>query len=114
MVTCHIAIHQVLVLPPETFQAMSSLIPSARGRSRAPSAARGLAFRRVHALVHNLVIAAVLLGRRPVIPTVPCELIKAVQPEQGLSDRSRFGVSHPGVVVTGPAEQPTCHLAPGA
>jgi len=29
------------------------------------------------------------------------------------SDRSRFGVSHPSVVATGPADAPVCHLAPG-
>ena len=54
-----------------------------------------------------MVLLATLLDRRPVIPQVPCEFIRAVQPRSGVpASRSRFGVSHPSVVVTGTPEAP--------
>ena len=85
----------------------------AEGGARASSPA-GLAFRRLQALVHNLVLLAALLGRKPVMPLVPCELIRAIQPVLGVPvARSRFGVSHPSVVTTGRAGQEMCHLSPG-
>merc|ERR1719217_745961 len=69
----------------------------------------------MHALIHNLATIAALIGRKPVIPQVPCEYVRAVQQRKAStpSDRSRFGVSHPSVVATGTADKPVCHLAPG-
>jgi hypothetical protein len=101
---------RVLALPAATSAHIGAMAPAAG----ASSSVRSLAFRRAHALVHNLVLLASLLGRRPVIPQVPCDFIRAVQPPRGVpSDRSRFGVSHPSVVVTGTATAPQCHLTPG-
>ena len=40
---------------------------------------RWLAYRRMHALIHNLVTIAALLERKPVIPQVPCGYVRAVQ-----------------------------------
>ena len=101
---------RVLALPAATFAHIGAMAPAAGASSRV----RSLAFRRAHALVHNLVLIASLLGRRPVIPQVPCDFIRAVQPPRGVpSDRSRFGISHPSVVVTGTATAPQCHLTPG-
>ena len=36
----------------------------------------------------------------------------AIQPQNGDVPRSRFGLHHPAVVVTGPADDPQCHIAP--
>ena len=59
-------------------------------------------------------LLAALLGRRPVIPQVPCSFVRAVQsPELWSVPKSRFGICHAGVVATGPPEEPTCHLTPG-
>jgi len=76
---------------------------------------RWLAYRRMHALIHNLVTIAALLERKPVIPDVPCEYIRTVQQRAASTPvhRSRFGVSHPSIVVTGPKDKPVCRLAPG-
>ena len=58
--------------------------------------------------------AAALLGRRPVIPQVPCSFVRAVQsPELWSAPKSRFGLCHAAVVATGPPDAPTCHLTPG-
>jgi len=105
----------VLRLPPSAYSAVAKLIPRTRaGQSRASSRRRGKAFRRLQALVHNLVTVAALLGRRPMIPAVPCEFITAIQPTVGVPvSRSRFGVSHPSVVAVGKSGNPTCHLSPG-
>ena len=63
--------------------------------------------------LHNLVLAAALVGRRPVIPTVPCEFVRAVQSQSSEQSRtSRFGISHAGFVTSGTAAAPVCHLAP--
>lgn len=106
---------RVLRLPASAFAAIAKLVPRLReGQARASPRRRGTAFRRLQALVHNLVTVAALLGRRPVIPAVPCEFVAAIQPTQGVPvSRSRFGVSHPSVVATGQAGKPTCHLSPG-
>lgn len=74
---------------------------------------RWLAYRRMHALIHNLVTVAALVDRLPVIPRVPCAFIRATQQRVAPSKRSRFGVSHPSVVATGTKEEPMCNLAPG-
>ena len=64
-------------------------------------------------MLHNLATAAALLGRRPLIPTVPCDFLRAVQPKRPVpTDRSRLGLILPSVVATGPTHAPTCHLAP--
>ena len=58
------------------------------------------------------VLAAALLGRRAVIPAVPCEFVRAVQGGGHQSTISRFGISHAAFVTSGPADAPTCHVAP--
>lgn len=101
---------RVLALGSAAFARFQALAPPPK--ARAP--VRSLAFRRAHALVHNLVLIAALLDRRPVIPQIPCDFIRAVQPRAGVpTRRSRFGVSHPSVIVTGTAAAPQCHLTPG-
>ena len=103
---------RVLALPDTAFAHMEGLTPP----PNSDAATRGLAFRRVHSLIHNLVLVAALLGRRPVIPQVPCAFVRAVQPKSGNpAARSRFGVSHPSVVVTGSAEgsDEQCHVTAG-
>jgi len=69
----------------------------------------------MHALIHNLVTVSALIGRTPVIPNVPCGFVKTVQqrPDTTPSDSARQGVSHPSIVLTGPKDSATCHLAPG-
>lgn len=107
---------RTLSLPPTFFKAVAALTPPNEGEPPAVSAqGRWLAYRRMHALVHNLVTVAALLGRKPVIPQVPCEFVRGVQQRRMStpSGRSRFGVSHPSVVVTGSKKNPVCHLAPG-
>ena len=107
---------RALALPDADIAALSALAEQTKQLAAWPAPrARGLGFRRLHAIVHNLVTAAALLGRVPVIPQVPCELIRAVQSlANHNTERSRFGISHAAVVVTGadPAA-PVCHLAPG-
>ena len=104
---------RVLAPPPATHAAVEALgRETARGGGR--TQARQLGFRRLAALIHNLVTVAGLLGRRPVIPQVPCSFVRAVQsPELWSVPKSRFGICHAGVVATGPPEEPTCHLTPG-
>jgi len=103
----------VLALPPAALEASLRLLRRPR-RNRKPSRAEEkLAFRRLHAMLHNLATAAALLGRRPLIPTVPCDFVRAVQPKRPVpTDRSRLGLILPSVVATGPAHAPTCHLGP--
>lgn len=82
------------------------------GMSATPERTYG--FRRLAALVHNLVTVAALLGRKPVIPQVPCSFVRNVQSAHlHTVPTSRFGICHASVVATGPAGQPTCHLTPG-
>ena len=107
---------KALSLPPTFFSAVEALTLPHNGDLpfvRAPE--RWLAYRRMHGLIHNLVTVAALLNRKPVIPDVPCEDIRTVQqrPASTPSRRSRFGVSHPSVVVTGSADKQVCRLAPG-
>ena len=91
-------------------EALGRQVAAAGGNARA----RLLGFRRLHALIHNLVTAAALLGRRPVIPQVPCDFVRAVQsPELWSAPKSRFGLCHAAIVATGPPDAPTCHLTPG-
>ena len=107
---------RVLALPRSFFDAVAALTPPHGGELPFVKAKdRWLAYRRMHALVHNLATIAALLGRLPVIPQVPCSYVKAVQQRvlSTPSGRSRFGVSHPSVVATGTPEKPVCHLAPG-
>ncbi len=106
---------RVLTLPAETYAAIEALTPPHGGDPPDTSAERWLGFRRAHALVHNLVTLASLLGRKPHIPEVPCSFIRGIQPRKrsNPSARSRFGVSHPSTVVTGSVEREVCHLAPG-
>ncbi|KAL3919280.1 MAG: hypothetical protein SGPRY_005689 [Prymnesium sp.] len=105
---------RVLTLPSGAYKALEAITPEEVNGERASSRVRGLAFRRMHALVHNLVVVAGLLDRKPVLPAVPCSLIAAVQPTGGVPvRRSRFGISHPSVVATGTARQPICNLSPG-
>ncbi|KAL1525165.1 hypothetical protein AB1Y20_020036 [Prymnesium parvum] len=106
---------RALRLPAQLHAALERLTPRLTGgQPRASVRRRALAFRRMHALLHNLVLVAALLGRKPVIPSVPCSLIEAVQPTVGVPvERSRFGVSHPSVVATGAAAQPRCHVSAG-
>ena len=106
---------RVLALPPETYEAIKALTPPHGGNAPTTAKERWYAFRRAHALVHNLVTVALLLGRRPVIPEVPCSFIRAIQPRKSSnpSERARFGINHPSVIVTGSADAPTCHLTPG-
>ena len=66
-------------------------------------------------MLHNLATTAALLGRRPLLPAVPCAFLRAVQPgrqERERAARSRLGLLLPSVVPTGPAAAPSCHLAP--
>ena len=107
---------RTLSLPPGFFSAVDALTPPHNGdMPHVTAPMRWLAYRRMHALIHNLVTIAALLERKPVIPQVPCSYVRAVQQRRVStpSDRSRFGVSHPSVVATGTPEQPVCHLAPG-
>ena len=67
----------------------------------------------MHMRMHVVqVLAAALLGRRAVIPAVPCEFVRAVQGGGHQSSISRFGISHAAFVTSGPANVPTCHVAP--
>ena len=107
---------RTLSLPTGFFQAVAGLtLPNNGELPQVTSQMRWLAYRRMHALIHNLVTIAALIKRKPVIPQVPCEYIRTVQQRQSStpSGRSRFGVSHPSVVVTGTKDKPICHLAPG-
>ena len=111
---------RVLMMPQDAFsRAVTSLTPpvnparQGKKKEHASAPARSYAYRRFHALIHNLVAISALLGRRPLIPDVPCEFIRAVQPLKADVGRARFGVVHASVVATGTAAQPTCHLAPG-
>ena len=106
---------KVLALPPAVHAELSAL---ARSTKRLPSFprphARNLGFRRLAALVHNLVTVAALLHRKPVLPAIPCELVRAVQSRDVPNQkRSRFGLCHASVIATGPSDAPVCHLAPG-
>ena len=109
---------RVLALPAATFTAtLGALQPRWRTKGKKsrppPRSEEKLAFRRLHALLHNLATAAALLGRRPLIPSVPCEFVRAVQPRRPDKDgEARFGLLLPSVVATGPADAPVCHLAP--
>jgi hypothetical protein len=63
---------------------------------------RNLGFRRLHALIHNLATLAFLIQRKPVIPRVPCDFVRAVtHPSDASAARSRFGLHHAAIVVTG-------------
>ena len=107
---------RTLSLPTGFFEAVRALtLPYDGELPHVTARQRWLAYRRMHALIHNLCTIAVLVGRKPVIPQVPCEYVRSVQQRRTStpSGRSRFGVSHPSVVVTGTAEHPVCHLAPG-
>ena len=104
---------RVLTLPPATHAAVEALGREVARAGRS-NKARLLGFRRLHALIHNLVTAAALLGRRPVMPQVPCDFVRAVQsPELWSVPKSRFGLNHAAIVATGPPDAPTCHLTPG-
>ena len=105
----------VLALPAAAFDAVEQLGEQTRKLKSWPKPhARNLGWRKLHALVHNLVTVAGLIGRKPVLPHVPCDFVRAVQsPEQPNRKRSRFGVCHAAVVATGSAEKTTCQLAPG-
>ena len=64
-------------------------------------------------MVHNLVTVAALLGRKPAIPEVPCAFMRAVQPLRNPNrERSRFGVAHPAVVVSGTPDHQRCFFTP--
>ena len=106
---------RVLSLPPEAWAAFRGLARTTRQMPTFPRAhALHLGFRRLHAVVHNLVTIAGLLGRKPVMPQVPCELVRAVQSrELANTKKSRFGICHAGVMATGPTDSPVCHLMPG-
>jgi len=104
---------RALALPDGAYDAIRRLKPPTRAGQRANAIERGAAFRRAHALVHNLVLVAALINRRPAIPRWPCDFVAAVQPLVGHTSASRAGVCHPSVIVTGPADAPQCHLAPG-
>ena len=106
---------RVLTLPTTLTFALATLARTTRRLPTYPRPhARQLGFRRLAATVHNLVTVAGLLRRKPVMPRVPCELVKAFQSrELPNTKRSRFGICHAAVVATGPSAAPTCHLAPG-
>jgi len=106
---------RVLALPWGAAGATLARLPEqTRALAGFPDAAsRGLGLRRLHALLHNLVTLAFLIGRKPVIPRVPCDLVRALtHPTDGSASRSRFGLHHHAVVVTGQTD-PVCHLMPG-
>ena len=106
---------RVLALPPAAHDAVVRLTPYAADGTRASSADRGHALRSAMALIHNLVVVAALVGRRPAMPTWPCEFVRQMQPpaQYSASDRARFGVAHPIVLAEGRPGAPTCHLSPG-
>ncbi|KAL1507134.1 hypothetical protein AB1Y20_007987 [Prymnesium parvum] len=106
---------RVLALPPSLPAALLELSDATRALPAFPKPhARLLGFRRLHALIHNLATIAALLARKPVIPQVPCELVRTVQSrELSNTKRSRFGICHAAVVATGPSDAPVCHLTPG-
>lgn len=109
---------RALALPQATAEVALARLPSQTrslaGWPRIPACEYG--FRRFHALVHNLVTLAILIGRKPVLPRVPCEFIRAVTPSNDWrAPLSRFGIHHPGIVVTGGegGAEPQCHMSPG-
>ena len=105
---------RVLALPPQAFDAIGAVGEELGGGGSSPTPERTYGFRRLAALVHNLVTVAALIGRKPVIPQVPCSFVRNVQSAHlHTVPTSRFGICHASVVTTGPADQPTCHLTPG-
>ena len=107
---------KVIKLPQSFFDEVAKLTPPHNGDLPYVTATmRWTAYRRMHALIHNLATVAALIDRKPVIPQVPCEYVRAIQqrPTSTPSPRSRFGVSHPSVVASGTVDNPVCHLAPG-
>ena len=100
---------RVLTLPPSAWEAIAALAPLPLNRDR-PAAKR--VFRQLHALVHNLVTVAALVGRRAAVPEIPCAFIRAIQPLRNPNlPKSRYGLAHPAFIITG-AQRATCYLAP--
>lgn len=106
---------RVLSLPAAAYSTFKALARTTRKMPTYPrSHALHMGFRRLHAVVHNLVTIAGLLGRKPVVPQVPCELVRAIQSRDiANTKKSRFGLCHAAVIATGPSTSPICHLAPG-
>ena len=101
---------RVLALPTAVCEAFGRLAPTPLNHDR-PAAKR--AFRHAHAMLHNLVTVAALIGRRPAIPEVPCAFMRAIQPARNPNlPKARFGLAHPAVVVQGTPEQPICYFSP--
>ena len=72
-------------------------------------------FRRLRAIVHNLVTSAGLLGRVPVLTPVPCTLVVALQKPAWTQGMSRFGISHASFIATGDTlDTAVCHIMPGS
>jgi len=68
---------KVLALPHSAAAALARLSTQTRSLAGWPKLkTRALGFRRLHALIHNLVTLAILTGRTPVIPAVPCDFIR--------------------------------------
>ena len=84
---------------------------------------KALARYRFRTLLHNLVTVAALVGRTPVIPTVPCEFLFAVQrtasqvgdaTDDATSASSNFRLNRMDFdVMTDASQQPVCRPAPG-
>ena len=62
----------------------------------------------LHRALHDLVVAASLTGRRPVMPTLPCDFLQSKR-----DDIYLHRVPWPDVVAVGPPHKARCHLFPG-
>lgn len=74
-------------------------------------------FIRLHHAMHHLVTLASLLGRRPLVPELPCAFFRAANANwlarRRRRSESRYGLSLPDIVAVGPPSSPRCYLFPG-
>ena len=86
-----------------------------------PAAVKALArsgeFIRLHHALHHLMTVAALIGRRPLIPELPCTFYRTANArwlsKKPGSTTNRHGISLPDIVAVGEAPAPRCLLLPG-